>query len=170
MAFHQTVERVDKGKHDLKLFDCGKPSMNQFLSRFAAKHAELGLSSTWVLLEDVQADKLPVAAYYTLASATVNKSSLPTTKSLPHYPVPVVLLARLAIDRQHQGKGLGAKILISALRHSVQLMEQGLPAFGLILDVLDEDALKFYQRFDFFEPLTDDPMRLFVGMGRLRQV
>lgn len=170
MAFHQTIERVDKGKHDLKAFDCGKSSMNQFLSRFAAKHAELGLSSTWVLLEDVQADKLPVAAYYTLASATVNKSSLPTTQSLPHYPVPVVLLARLAIDRQYQGKGLGTKIFISALRHSVQLMEQGLPAFGLILDVLDEDALKFYLRFGFFEPLTDDPMRLFVGMGRLRQV
>jgi GNAT superfamily N-acetyltransferase len=170
MAFRQAIERLDKSKHNTKAFDCGKPSMNQFLSRFAAKHADLGLSGTWVLLEEAQADKLPIAAYYTLASATVSKSSLPTTQSLPQYPVPVVLLARLAIDQKHQGKGLGVKILISALRHSVQLVEQGLPAFGLILDVLDDDALKFYQRFDFFEPVTDDPMRLFVGMGRLRQV
>ena len=170
MAFRQTIERLDKHRHDTKALDCGKSSMNQFLSRFAAKHADLGLSSTWVLLEDVQAEKLPIAAYYTLAVATLHKASLPTTQSLPSYPIPVVLLARLAIDRKHQGKGLGAKILISALRHSVQLVEQGLPAFGLMLDVLDDDALAFYQRFDFFEPLTDDPMRLFVGMGRLRQV
>ncbi len=170
MAFLQTLERLDKSKHDTKALDCGKPAMNQFLSRFAAKHADLGLSSTWVLLEDVQAQKLPVAAYYTLAAATLHKASLPTTQSLPAYPIPVVLLARLAIDRKYQGQGLGEKILISALRHSVKLTEQGLPAFGLLLDVLDTDALAFYQRFDFFEPLTDDPMRLFVGMERLRQV
>lgn len=170
MAFLQTLERLDKSRHDTKALDCGKLSMNQFLSRFAAKHADLGLSSTWVLLEDVQAQKLPVAAYYTLAAATLHKASLPTTQSLPAYPIPVVLLARLAIDRKYQGQGLGEKILISALRHSVKLTEQGLPAFGLLLDVLDTDALAFYQRFDFFEPLTDDPMRLFVGMERLRQV
>lgn len=170
MAFLQTLERLDKSKHDTKALDCGKPVMNQFLSRFAAKHADLGLSSTWVLLEDVQAQKLPVAAYYTLAAATLHKASLPTTQSLPAYPIPVVLLARLAIDRKYQGQGLGEKILISALRHSVKLTEQGLPAFGLLLDVLDTEALVFYQRFDFFEPLTDDPMRLFVGMERLRQV
>ena len=170
MAFLQTLERLDKSRHDTKTLDCGKPAMNQFLSRFAAKHADLGLSSTWVLLEDVQAQKLPVAAYYALAAATLHKASLPTTQSLPAYPIPVVLLARLAIDRKHQGQGLDEKVLISALRHSVKLAEQGLPAFGLLLDVLDTDALAFYQRFDFFEPLTDDPMRLFVGMERLRQV
>ncbi len=168
MAFIQTLSRLDKTQHDTKPFDCGKLSMNQFLTRFAAKHAELGLSSTWVLLEETKAAKFPVAAYYTLASATVSKASLPTEKSLPHYPIPVVLLARLAIDQRHQAKGLGAKMLISALRHAVQLTEQGLPAFGLVLDVLDEQALQFYQHFDFFEPLCDDPMRLFVSMNSLR--
>ena len=81
-----------------------------------------------------------------------------------------MLLARLAIDQQHQGKGLGAKILISALRHAVQLTDQGLPAFGLMLDILDEQALSFYQHFDFFEPMTDDPMRLFASMNSLRNI
>lgn len=170
MAFRQTIERLDKSRHNIKAFDCGKPAMNQFLHRFAAKHAELGLSGTWVLVEDIEAEKLPVAAYYTLSSATVGKASLPVKQSLPHYPIPVVLLARLAIGQKYQGKGLGAKVLVSALRHSVQLMEQGLPAFGLILDVLDEDALDFYQCFDFFEPFSDDPMRLFIDMESLRQV
>lgn len=170
MAFIQTLVRLDKTLHNTKTFHSGKPSMDQFLTRFAAKHAELGLSSTWVLLEDVQVEKLPIAAYYTLAAANVSKTSLPTHQSLPQYPIPVVLLARLAIDQQHQGKGLEAKMLISALRHAAQLTDQGLPAFGLILDVLDEQALRFYQHFDFFESMTDDPMRLFASMDSLRNI
>lgn len=170
MAFIQTLERLDKARHDLKNFDCGKPSMNQFLSRFAAKHAELGLSSTWVLLEETDAAKLPVAAYYTLASATVSRASIPTKQSLPTYPIPVVMLARLAIAKPHQGKGLGAKILISALRHAVDLTQQGLPAYGLILDAIDEQALAFYQHFEFFEPMPANPMRLFVGIGSLLEI
>ena len=170
MAFIQTLECLDKACHDVKNFDCGKPAMNQFLSCFATKHAGLGLSSTWVLLEESDVEKLPIAAYYTLASATVSRASIPTKQSLPTYPIPVVMLARLAIAKQHQGKGLGSKILISALRHAVQLTQQGLPAYGLVLDAIDEQALAFYQHFEFFEPMPDNPMRLFVGMGSLQDV
>lgn len=170
MAFIQAITRLDKTYHDVKNFDCGKPEMNQFLRRFAAKHADLGLSSTWVLLEESDAEKQSIAAYYTLASATVSRASLPTKQSLPTYPIPVVMLARLAMAKQHQGKGLGAKILISALRHAVQLTDQGLPAYGLILDAIDEQALAFYQHFEFFEPMPDNSMRLFVGMGSLMTI
>lgn len=170
MAFIQAITHLDKTYHDVKNFDCGKPAMNQFLRRFAAKHADLGLSSTWVLLEKGDAEKQSIAAYYTLASATVSRASLPTKQSLPTYPIPVVMLARLAMAKQHQGKGLGAKILISALRHAMQLTDQGLPACGLILDAIDEQALAFYQHFEFFEPMPDNSMRLFVGMGSLKGV
>ena len=111
-----------------------------------------------------------IAAYYTLASATVGKVSLPIRKSLPRYPLPVVLLARLAIDEHFQGKGLGSKTLIAALQQAYVLTSKGLPALGVVLDALDEDALKFYQSFDFFEPLTDDPMRLFIGMQSIRDL
>jgi len=89
---------------------------------------------------------------------------------LPRYPIPVALLARLAIDVSYQKNGLGAKTLITALRHLVRLCDQRLPVHGLILDVLNSDALDFYQRFDFFFPFTDDPMRLFAPMGLLRKV
>ncbi|MEN9432513.1 MAG: hypothetical protein RLZZ422_102 [Pseudomonadota bacterium] len=170
MAFIQAITLLDKNLHDLKAFDCGKPAMNQFLNRFAAKHAELGLSSTWVLLEESNTEKLPIAAYYTLASTTVYRESLPVKQSLPTYPIPVVILARLAIATKHQGKGLGEKILISALRHAFQLTQQGLPAYGLILDAIDEQALGFYQHFEYFEPMTDDPMRLFLSMNSLKVI
>ena len=65
---------------------------------------------------------------------------------------------------------MGEKALVSALRYSVTLTERGLPAMGLILDVVDEDALAFYQRFDLFQPFTDDPMRLFVPMRVVEQI
>lgn len=177
MTLLYTVESLDKNKHDLKAFDSGKPDMDAFLSRFAFKHSKLGLSSTWVLAKEPNSKtneknrtKSEVIAYYTLAASTVLKSGIPTDKSLPHYPIPVVLLARLAVDQKYQGKGLGAKILVTAIRHAVELTDRGLPAYGLVLDVLDDDALKFYQCFDFFEPFTDNPMRLFVGMNSIRQL
>lgn len=145
--------------------------MNLFLSRFAIKHAKLGLSRTLVLPEaSTSPGKTPIAAYYTLAASTIFRQEIPSEQSLPGYPLPVALLARLAVDLNHQGKRLGEKSLISALRHVVRLCDEGLPAFGLILDVLDEDALKFYQGFNFFHCLTEDPMKLFVPMNVLRKI
>lgn len=170
MAFIQNLVVLNKLHHDVKNFDCSNDAMNQFLQRFASKHTDLGLSSTWVLLEESSLDKLPIAAYYTLASTTVQRATLPVKYSLPSYPIPVVMLARLAIAKQHQGKGLGAKILISALRHAVDLTKKGLPAYGVILDVIDDKALKFYQHFEFFEAMTDNPMRLFVSMKSLDMI
>ena len=145
--------------------------MNIFLSRFAHKHAKLGLSRTLVLPEaSVGQGKMPIAAYYTLAASTVFQKEIPSKQSLPRYPLPVALLARLAVDLRYQGRRLGEKSLIYALRHAVRLCDKGLPAYGLILDVLDDQALRFYQRFDFFHPFTKDPMRLFAPINALRKI
>jgi len=164
---------LDAKQHDLKAFDCGKPEMNQFLSRYADKNRKLGLSSTWVLPEQLaqnEKKKSIVAAYYTLASATVSREKIPSDKKLPAYPVPVILLARLAVNSVYQKQGLGEKTLVTALRQCVRLTDRGLPALGVVLDVLDQEALGFYQSFDVFQNLTDNPMRLFVPMNVLRQV
>ncbi|MFV1998608.1 MAG: GNAT family N-acetyltransferase [Acidiferrobacterales bacterium] len=144
--------------------------MNQFLARFAAKHMGLGLSSTWVLAAESDYSKAPVVAYYTLTTRTVSREEIPFDKSLPRYPVPVVVLARLAADHRYQGQGIGEKTLITTLRKSVELTNSGLPALGAILDVLDEDALSFYQRYEIFEPFTNDPLRLFAPMTVLQQI
>jgi hypothetical protein len=164
---------LDAKQHDCKKFDCGKPEMNLFLSRYAVKNRKLGLSSTWILPEKQLQDKFKKAsieAYYTLASATVSREKIPIENKLPAYPVPVVLLARLAVNCCFQKQGLGEKTLVSALRQCVYLTDKGLPALGVVLDVLDHDALGFYQRFDIFQTFTDDPMRLFVPMHVLRQI
>ncbi len=170
MALSQEFALVDPAQHDVKAFDCGKLAMNQFLARFAAKHMKLGISSTWVLTAKSNDSKAPVVAYYTLTTGTVSREEIPFDKSLPSYPVPIVLLAKLATDHRYQGQGVGKKTLITALRKSVELTSSGLPALGTILDVLDEGALSFYQHYKIFKPFTDDPMRLFVSMTMLKLI
>ena len=172
MTFNQQFVLLDTKQHDLKSFDCGKSEMNLFLSRYADKNRKLGLSSTWVLVEEAEEDKgkSTIGAYYTLASSTVIRDQIPSTKKLPAYPVPVVLLARLAVNNRFQKQGLGEKTLVSALRQSVFLTDKGLPALGVVLDVLDNDALGFYQKFEVFQSFTNDPMRLFVPMNVIRQI
>jgi hypothetical protein len=171
-VFAQAFVEADPEKHDLKGFDCGKPAMNAYLARYAARNRSIGISRTWVLTVAVaEAERPKVAAYYTLAGATVARDAIPTdTSRLPAYPVPVILLARLAVDVSFHGRRLGEKTLITALRKSVEIADAGLGAFGVVLDVLDDDALTFYRRFQAFEPIADDPMRLFVPMGTLRQI
>lgn len=145
--------------------------MNKFLARFAVKHMQIGYSRTWVItVETENNSKKPVAAYYTLAHATVERQQIPVKKSLPSYPIPVILIARLAVAKDFQGKGLGAKLLVTALRKSVELTNTGLPSFAVILDVLNESALEFYKTFEVFEPFTDDPMRLFIPMTVAREI
>jgi len=166
-----TFVLADTALHDLKNFDCGKASLNEYLSRYAMRNSGLGLSRTWVLTEQTVQAKAQVAAYFTLASSTVMRELLPAqTKSLPAYPVPVVLVARLAVSVHHQGQQLGAKTLVQALRTAFTLTERGLPALGVILDVLDDSALSFYQHMGLFTALTDQPMRLFISMGTIRQL
>ena len=173
MTFASQFVLLDLQQHDVKTFDCGKPDMNVFLSRYADKIKKLGFSATWVLVTQQQQDdtkKALIGAYYTLASTTVSREQIPADKNLPAYPVPVVLLARLAVNSGFQKQGLGEKTLVSALRKSVCLTDKGLPALGVILDVLDNDALRFYQQFDVFQSFTDDPMRLFVSINILKKL
>ena len=95
MALAQGFAGLDPALHDVKAFDCGKEALNTFVGRFAAKHAQLGIRSTWVLPETGGAGKAPVAAFFTLAGHTVTRGDIPAQQqSLPHFRLPVVLLAQ----------------------------------------------------------------------------
>lgn len=156
---------------NVKTFNCGKEAVNTYLRRYAAKNMALNLNRTFVLPYTTEdgSEKPQVAAYYTLAHQTLLREELPDPSRLPRYPVPVILLAQLGIDQRFHRQGLGAKTLVYALRHAYQIASnpKGLPALGVVLDVLDQDALAFYQSFGFFLPLTDNLMKLFVPMASL---
>jgi GNAT superfamily N-acetyltransferase len=75
-----------------------------------------------------------------------------------------------SLNRHYQKQGLGKKTLITALRKALELTEKGLPALGVVLDVLDNNALSFYQKFDDFQPFDNNSMRLFISMKVIRQL
>jgi len=146
--------------------------MNNFLADVAARDMGLGFSSSWVLPLVYDGEgKTPIAAYYTMAHASVEPKAVPAQGKLPPYPqAPVVLLAKMAVDVNYQRQGFGGKTPVAALRNCVQVSDQSLGAIGLILDVLDDDAMAFYQTFGIFTPFTDDPSRLFVPMKTIREI
>jgi GNAT superfamily N-acetyltransferase len=76
----------------------------------------------------------------------------------------------LAVDNNYKGKGLGSKSLVAAIREAVSLTTVGLNAVGIILNVLDNEALGFYQNMGFFNEFTNDPMRLFMTMNEAIKV
>lgn len=162
---------LDTRNFNVKTFDCGKDFINVYLRRFAAKNMALNLNRTYVLPSPARgsAGKASVAAYYTLALQTLERSDLPVPGRLPRYPLPVILLAQLGVDHRFQGNGLGAGTLVYALRHACRIAADmdNIPALGVVLDVLDSDALDFYRSFEFFTPLTDQPMRLFCPLASL---
>jgi GNAT superfamily N-acetyltransferase len=158
------IERLDRG-HVREGFNCGKPSLDDFLHSLVNQYEKRNLGRTYVALED--ADQR-VLGYYTLASGAIAADSLPArqAKKLPKHAVPVVLLARLAVDRPVSGKGLGSFLLRDALSRSLDLSEK-LGVHAVVVDALAAEAKSFYERFA-FSPLTDDEMRLFLTLGTIR--
>jgi GNAT superfamily N-acetyltransferase len=157
------IERLGRG-HLRESFDCGKPSLNDFLHALVSQYEKRNLGRTYVALRE--ADQR-VLGYYTLASGAIEPESLPAkqAKKLPRHAVPVVLLARLAVDRSVHGNGLGGFLLRDALTHSLGLSER-LGIHAVVVDALDGEARAFYERFGFL-PLTDNPMRLFLPLSTI---
>jgi len=162
---------LDRNLHDRVSFDCGKVALNTFLSKQAAKHRRLNISSTHVLpAAGIPKGKpKPITAYYTLSIGEIHRESIPRGRKLPYYPIPVIVLARLAVDSRAQGQGLGEMTLIRAVRHSARIADS-LPAHAIVVDVMDDQAMNFYRRYRDFQVLTDNPRRLFMPITIARQI
>ncbi len=161
-----TIRRLDK-THDRSAFDCGEPTLNEWLRERANQFDRRDLSRTFVA---THRGETPVCGYYAISTHRVIYESLPAgeAKGLPRLDVPVVLLGRLAVDRRVQGEGLGALLLVDALRRSVELSEQvGIRAVEV--DALNDAARSFYLKFG-FRPLLDDPRHLFLPMHEIRKL
>jgi GNAT superfamily N-acetyltransferase len=111
-----------------------------------------------------------VAGYYALATGGVEQTFAPprVVKGIGKYPVPVIVLARLAVDRQDQGDGLGRAILADALRR-VEAAAEEIGIRALLIHAKNQTALDFYMRHGEFEPSPTDPLHLFLLMKDLRK-
>jgi hypothetical protein len=101
-----TLPALITAQHQVEAFDCGNEPLNQYLKRFALTNSASGVARTYVT---TPAGDPVVAGYFSLAAGSVEKARVAerVAKGLPLHPVPVVLLARLGVDQQFQGRGLG---------------------------------------------------------------
>jgi GNAT superfamily N-acetyltransferase len=143
--------------HVLSGFDCGVGSLNVWLERHARTASGVGSAKTYVITDQEQ-DR--VVGYHALTLATVEHAdaSSRAKKGMPKYPIPAMLLARLAVDESVKGRGLGAFLLRDAMVRTVAVsQEAGLRL--LLAHALNEQARTFYVKFG-FEPSPTDPMNL----------
>lgn len=159
-----SVEKLAR-RHAVDAFDCGEEALNRFLIRFAWAYSQANASQTYVGLADDA-----VIGFYTLVVGEVRYDDAPArlTKGLGRHPVPIMLLARLAVSREWRGKGVGAGLLRDAVLRTLQAADiAGIRA--LAVHAKDDDARAFYRRFDFVESPTD-PLHLLALIKDLRSL
>ena len=157
-----TIERLSPA-HDRTAFDSGEPALDKYLRHLAGQHDRKGLGRTYVAVEEGQS---AVKGYYTITSGAVSFEIVP--ENLPRHPVPVILLARLAVDRSAQGHGLGALLLVHALKKALEVSEH-LGVHAVAVDALNDRVRAFYLRYGFTE-LRDDPLHLFLPLKKIRRL
>lgn len=156
------IEKLQRG-HAVESFDCGRETLNRFLIRHALQNERAGSSRTYVALADAE-----IAGYYTLVVGQVEHAAAPERlkKGLARHPVPIMLLARLAIATGWQGKGLGSGLLKDAMLRTLQAANiAGIRAFAV--HAKDDEARAFYERFDFVAS-PSDPYHLFRLLKDIR--
>ena len=143
--------------HRMERFSCGKPALDAFLKRFALINQQNGTARSYVAQRSGE-----VIGYYSLSAASVEvaRASARVAKGLPQHPIPMTLLARLAVDSHQQGHGLGTSLLQDALLRHLQA-EAVIGSRALIVHAKDETAVTFYKKFG-FEPSPVDPFHLFL--------
>jgi predicted N-acetyltransferase YhbS len=147
---------------ELATFDCGEPSLDDYLCcRALANHVQ-GASRCFVTCRERR-----VVGYYALASGSVEHAHAPgrVRRNMPD-PVPVILLSRLAVDIKEQGNGLGKYLLRDAITRCVGVAEQ-VGVRAMLVHALHDGARAFYAQFD-FEPSPTDPLHLVLTMKDAR--
>lgn len=148
--------------HDTAAFASGVESLDAWLKRRALKNQVNGASRTFVACEGRR-----VVAYYALASSAVMTDEAPGRfrRNMPD-PIPVVVLARLAVDRSWRGKGLGRALIRDAGLRVIGAA-QTIGIRGVIVQALSAEARAFYERVG-FDPSPLDPMTLMITLADLK--
>ena len=151
-------------EHALTQFDCGNPALNTWLQKYAWTNQQADSAQTYVALTGSV-----VVGYYALTIGSVHKHESPEriAKGLANHPIGVVLLARLAVDRNIQGKGLGKALLFDALTR-IEEAADIIAVRAVMVHAIDEAARRFYEHFE-FEASPVDQFQLLLLLKDLRK-
>jgi GNAT superfamily N-acetyltransferase len=158
------IERLQRS-HERSGFSCGKPPLDDFIRKLVTQYEQRNLGRTYVAVRQVESQ---VLGFYTLASGAVPFQNLPdsATKKLPRHPVPVILLARLAVDHRAQVQGLGEALLLDALDRCSNLADS-LGVHAVKVEAIDQQARTFYEKYGFV-PQLDTGLHLFLSIATIR--
>jgi GNAT superfamily N-acetyltransferase len=149
--------------HRLDDFDCGNSGLNDWLVRHARQAQASGSARTFVV-----SDEGRVAGYFSLTVGQVDTLEAPERirQGMGRYPLPVVILARLAVALPYQGRGVGRGLLKDAIRRTLLIADQaGIRA--LMTHPVDDAAMRFYRRFGFVaSPLREQQLLLLLKDAR----
>ena len=153
-------------RHVREGFDSGVAALDEFLRKYARQNDEKGLSRTYVATRPGEFD---VLGYVTIRMGEIACASLPEAEQrrLPRYPVPMLHVARLAVDRKARGQGIGEQLLIHALSKALDAADV-LGVWGVEVIAKDESARTFYARYG-FKALVDDSLHLYVSLKAVRR-
>lgn len=159
------TERFDAARHDVTGFSCGNELLDRWLARYAGQNQRRDAARTFVSATNDQR----VIGYYTLIAGQLDhhEATPDTSQGLSqHFPIPVAVLARLAVDARHQRQGIGAALLNDALTR-VALASEQVAVRAVVVHAVDDNAAAFYERFG-FRALTSTPRTLMVTLSALR--
>jgi GNAT superfamily N-acetyltransferase len=155
-------------KYDRENFSCGKDLLDNYFWRQANQDVKRKLSVCFVLIDN---DTDKIIGYYTLSSNSISNDLIPDSlkKKLPksYLSLPTILLGRMAIDKDSQGKGIGKILLIDSLKRCIDTSES-IGAFAVVVDPIDNEAESFYKKYGFIE--LPDSGKMFLPMKTIKEL
>ncbi len=149
-------------------FDCSIHQLDDYLKKYAKQNNQKGVAKTFVAIPE-EGEKF-VAGYYSVSMDKIEFDVIPQKykKGLPRYPVPAMLIAKLAVDKSMQGTGLGKRLLMQCFRKAINLSSE-VGIFAVTVDAINKQAREFYLKYGFI-PLEDNVFSLFIPMKTILTV
>jgi GNAT superfamily N-acetyltransferase len=156
------IEKLNR-THAVEHFSCGQPELDRFLIRHALRAQQSNSSQTYVATCSNE-----IVGFYTIVAGEVHHANAPerVVKGMPRHPIPLLVLARLAVDTKAQGRSIGSGLLLDALGRTLQVADI-IGVRALAVHAKDERAVAFYQHFG-FAPSPSDPRHLFMLVKDIR--
>ncbi len=164
MSSPLNIETLAK-HHDRSAFSCGIIELDRYIKEQASQDQKRKTSSVFIATKGKQ-----IIGFFTLSATSISRESFPdeVIKKLPRYPIPAVLLGRLAIAKEFHGQGFGKTLLINAMKRAL-IASEAVGMFAFVVDAKDESAKSFYKHFGFIE-FVDFPMRLFLPLNTIQDL
>lgn len=153
------------GDHNRAAFSCGVEPLDRYFQTQVTQDIRRRITNCFVVVFVETGD---IAAYYTMASASIPTPDLPEEeiKRLPRYPtMPAIRIGRLAVDKKHQGRGVGRMLVVDAMNKA---LTSPAATYALLVDAKDDQAVLFYQK-NSFRQLTGLPRILFLPLATVQK-